>query len=404
MKTHKYSLLFFGILFLFLFGAHAQETEDLNQKKFQFSLAPPVSSNGPQNAQTINNISFNLLVGHAYGVKSFELGGLYNILGGDVKGAQISGFGNTVGGNVRGFQMAGFINTNKGSIRGAQVAGFINHTSDKVQGFQMSGFININKKYVQGTQLAGFINLASDSTKGAQVAGFSNISQNTNGIQLAGFNNHNKETDGAQVAGFINTTGRLDGFQMAGFINVAKEVKGTQFGIINIADSIESGAQFGLVNISKKNGFISPGFESDDTIPYRLIFRSGQDKFYALLSAGIKVDEYWSYGAGFGSRLYISKKQTTFINPELRFHNINKGKLKANKNNHLVKLNLNLGYQAFKHMYITTGPSINFYMSNQLDQNGQPAINLVNNPSVDKRSGRNSYQVWLGYSIGIGFN
>ncbi len=372
MKTQNHSFFIYCMLFLVIsYVGVAQETSDRDVKMFQFSLVPPVSSNGPQNDQTINKISLNLLAGYAHGVEAVEVGGLYNFVKGNVNGAQISGFGNTVGGEVHGLQLAGFINTNKG--------------------------------YIEGAQVAGFINLTSEGTNGLQLGGFSNISKETNGFQVAGFNNHNKKTKGTQLAGFINTTGDLDGLQLSGFINVAREVKGVQFGIINVADSVESGVQFGLVNISKKNGFISPGFESDDTMPYRLVFRSGLEKFYALLSAGIRVDEYWSYGAGFGSRLYLSKRRTTFFNPELRFHNINKGKLKANKNNHLVKLNMNFGYQAFKHLYITTGPSINFYMSNQLDENGHPVIDLKDNPSWDHRSGRNAYQLWVGYSIGIGF-
>ncbi len=372
MKTQNHSFLIYCVLFLVIsYVGIAQDSSEIDVKRFQFSFVPPVSSNGPQNAQTINKISLNLLAGSAYGVQAVEVGGVYNFLKGNVNGAQISGFGNNVGGEVHGLQLAGFINTNQG--------------------------------YVEGAQIAGFINVTSDSTRGLQLGGFSNISQETRGFQVAGFNNHNKGTKGTQLAGFINTTGDLDGLQLSGFMNKAKNVKGVQFGIINVADSVESGVQVGLINVSKKNGFISPGLETDDTMPYRFVFRSGLEKFYALLSAGVRPDEYWSYGAGFGSRLFLSQRRTTFFNPELRFHNINKGKLKANRNNHLVKLNMNFGYKAFKHLYITTGPSINFYMSNRLDRNGQPEINLKDNPSWDHRSGRNSYQLWVGYSIGIGF-
>ncbi|MEP1095059.1 MAG: hypothetical protein ABJG78_08110 [Cyclobacteriaceae bacterium] len=366
MKTqNRYSIYCFTFL-LVSFAGSAQEST--YSKTYQFSLVPPIGSNGPLSGETSNKISLNLLAGYAHSVEAFELGGIYNIVKADVKGAQISGFGNTVGGEVHGFQLAGFFNTNKGYIEGAQVAGFINLTSDKVKGFQ--------------------------------VGGFSNISAAIDGWQIAGFNNHTKETKGTQLAGFINTTGTLNGLQLAGFINVAKRVNGVQFGVVNVADSVESGVQFGLVNVSK-NGFISPGMETDDVVPYRLVFRSGRERFYTVLSVGAKESEYWSYGAGFGSRLYLSEKRNLFVNPELRYHQINKGKSVAE--NHLVKLNVNLGYQLFKHLYITSGPTVNFYTTKQLDQNGRPLIDIANNPSHDSQSGRSRYQLWVGYSIGIGF-
>ncbi len=436
MKTQNQSFIIYCVLVLLIpFIGAAQETEDQEVKNFQFSFVPPVSSNGPQNEQMINRFSLNLLAGYSYGVEAFEFGGLYNLVKADVRGGQISGFGNTVGGETRGLQLAGFFNTNKGyvegaqiagfanqtgedvkglqlggfgnynkgEVEGAQVAGFINLTGSGVNGLQMGGFMNQNKGAIEGAQVAGFLNVTNDKVTGLQLGGFSNISSETKGFQIAGFNNHNKKTDGTQISGFINTTGDLDGAQLAGFVNVAKGVKGVQIGVINVADSVGSGVQVGLVNISRKNGFISPAVEWDDTEYFRVIFRSGLDKFYGLLSAGINVDENWSYGAGFGSRLFLSKKKTTFFNPELRYHNINRGRLKFGSNNHLVKLNLNMGYQILKNFYITSGPSVNLYVSNRLDRNGRPVIDLANNPSWDHRSGRSRYQLWVGYTVGIGF-
>lgn len=366
MKTQNRYFIYWFMFVLVSFAGFAQEST--YSKTYQFSFVPPIGSNGSLSGETSNKVSLNLLSGYAYGVEAIEVGGIYNLVRANVNGAQISGFGNTVGGEVHGFQLAGFFNTNKGYVEGAQVAGFVNLTGDKV--------------------------------KGLQLGGFSNIATATEGWQVAGFNNHAKETKGTQLAGFINTTGTLDGLQMAGFVNVAKKVKGVQFGVVNVADSVDSGVQFGLVNVSK-NGFISPGMETDDVVPYRLVFRSGRERFYTVLSAGIKESKYWSYGAGFGSRLYLSEKRNLFVNPELRYHQINKGRSVAE--NHLVKLNLNLGYQLFKHLYITSGPTVNFYTTKQLDQNGRPLIDIANSPSHDSQSGKNRYQLWVGYSIGIGF-
>lgn len=398
MKTQKHYSIYWFLFLLVSFAGSAQEST--YSKTYQFSFVPPVASNGPLSGETSNKISLNLLAGYAHGVEAFEFGGLYNIVKTDVKGVQISGFGNAVGGEVHGFQLAGFLNTNKGYVEGAQLGGFVNRTGDKMKGFQIAGFLNTNKGYVEGAQVAGFANVTRDKVKGAQLAGFSNIATATKGWQIAGFNNHTKEVKGAQLAGFVNTTGTLNGLQVAGFANVAKGVKGVQLGLVNVADSVESGVQVGLVNVSK-NGFMSPGVETDDVVPLRLVFRSGRDEFYTVLSVGANESEYWSYGAGFGSRLFLSNARKLFVNPELRYHQINKGESVAE--NHLVKLNVNLGYQLFKHLYITSGPTINFYSTKQLDQNGRPLIDIANNPSHDSQSGKNRYQVWVGYSIGIGF-
>lgn len=335
------------------------------------SFVPPLGTNGHDGHKVSNKISLNILAGYSRGVESVEVGGLYNIVKENVRGVQVSGFGNGVGGDIRGLQMAGFLNTSKGGVNGAQFAGFFNYLKGQVDGVQM--------------------------------AGFANISGEVDGVQASGFYNKNKGTKGAQLSGFLNITDSLKGVQAAGMINIAKNVRGVQLGVINISDSVASGVPIGLVNIVKKNGFISPGIESDDVMPYRLTFRSGLEKFYTVLSVGINPDEYWSYGAGFGSRIHLSEKKKVFLNPELRWHNINEGRIKANENNHLVKLNMNVGFQALNHLYITAGPSVNFYFTNQLDEFGQPIIDLTKNPSVDEQSGSRRYQVWVGYTVGIGF-
>ncbi|MCP4459167.1 MAG: hypothetical protein GY816_14270 [Cytophagales bacterium] len=395
MKTKK---TIYWIMFLLVsYTSFGQEST--YSKTYQFSFVPPISSNGALNSETSNKISFNLLAGYSHDVEAFEYGGIYNHVRANVKGAQISGFGNTVGGEVHGFQMAGFFNNNGGEVEGAQVAGFINLSRNNVKGFQLAGFTNISGD-IDGWQLSGFSNIAG-ATEGVQLAGFHNLAKETIGWQLAGFHNHSKEIKGNQLAGFMNYTGTLDGVQLAGFVNVAKKVKGVQFGLINVADSVESGVQFGLVNVSK-NGLISIGTETDDVVPYRLVFRSGQDWFYTVLSAGIKENEYWSFGAGFGSQLFLSEKRNLFVNPELRYHQINKDQSVAK--NHLVKMNLNLGYQLSNHFYITAGPTFNFYTTKEFDQNGRPLLDIVDDPTHESQDGKSRYQQWVGYSIGIGFN
>ena len=349
---------------------NAQNVNYTDTRWFQASLVPSVGTNRKMSSQIKNRISLNLIAGYSYGVRGAEVGGVYNIAREEVRGVQIGGFGNTVGGEVHGFQAGGFINT--------------------------------SKDFVNGAQLAGFFNLASDSVNGFQAAGFTNITRDMGGFQVAGFNNHTKKVSGVQTAGFINTTGELDGLQLAGFLNIAREVKGLQFSIINIADTVSSGLPFGLVSIVKKNGFVSPAIESDDVIPYRLAIRTGMDKFYTVLSGGIRPDEYWSFGVGFGSRLFFSEKKALYFNPETRWINLADGQL-SESNSMLVRANLNLGYQLFKRLSITTGPAANLYIANNLDESNNPVIEIASSPIIDGLSGNTRLQFWVGYSFGIGF-
>lgn len=349
---------------------NAQNVNLVDTRFAQLSFIPSIGTNRKLSSQIKNKASINMIAGYAYGVRGAEIGGVYNIDREEVRGVQIGGFGNTVGGEVLGLQMGGFINTTKDYVKGAQIAGFLNVASDSVNGFQMGGFTNLTKEM--------------------------------RGVQIAGFNNHTRNTAGFQLSGFINTTKEMDGFQLAGFINVAKEVKGFQLSVINVADTVTSGAPFGLVNIVKKNGFISPALESDDVIPMRFSFRSGLNKFYAILSAGIKPGDYWTYGAGFGNRWFPSEK-SFFINPEIRWFNIAEDKNKESENNNIVRLNFNVGYQLFKRLSVTMGPSINYYFTNHLDESNQPVIDIAGNTLLDELSGRHRHQLWIGYTFGVGF-
>ena len=349
---------------------NARNVNMVDTRMFQISLVPSVGTNRKMSPQIKNRFSLNVFAGYSYGVQGLELGGFYNIDREEVRGVQIGGFGNTVGGEVHGLQMGGFVNT----------------TDD----------------YVRGAQIGGFINIASDSVNGFQMGGFTNITRDMQGVQIAGFNNHTKNTSGFQLSGFVNTAGDMDGCQMAGFVNVAKEVRGFQLSVVNIADSVATGVPLGLLNIVKKNGLLSPGIESDDVVPYRFTFRSGLDKFYTVLSIGTNPGEHWTLGAGFGSKLFTGDKKTFLLNPEIRWLNLAKG-LPDETQNYMVRFNFNLGYQIFKRLWITSGPSVNFYFTNQLDEQGIPEIDIASSPFLDKLSGGTRHQMWLGYTFGVNF-
>ncbi len=389
MKTQKLSsIIYVAFFLLFGFSGLSQETSNLEKRKFQATLVYPIGSNGQHSKDIGNDFSYNIIAGHNGSVSVFELGGIYNVVSQDVRGAQISGFGNMVGGNVNGFQLAGFLNTNKGRVRGTQIAGFSNLVAEDVRGAQVAGFMNGNKGNVKGTQVAGFLNLNTGNAEAVQLAGFANVTEGSTK---------------SQISGFLNKADNLSGVQVAGFVNKAGAVKGVQLGVINVADSLATGAQIGLVNISK-NGFISLGLESDDNLPYQITFRSGMDYFYTLLFAGVHADQdYWAAGAGFGSRLFISPKKTFFFNPEFRWAQVVDGKIDYDKFSHLTKANINLGYQFNRNFFITAGPTANFFVTNDLDENGQPVLNLSDNLTIDAKNGGSRQQFWIGYHVGMGF-
>jgi len=350
---------------------NARNVNMVDTRMFQISLVPSVGTNRKLSSQIKNKVSLNLLAGYSYGVLAFEMGGIYNIAREEVRGVQIGGFGNTVGGEVHGLQMAGFVNT--------------------------------TKDYVKGTQIGGFINVASDSVNGFQMAGFTNLTKEVKGLQIGGFSNHTKESSGFQLSGFMNTTGEMDGVQLTGFMNVAREVRGLQLSVVNVADTVASGIPFGLLNLVWKNGLISPGLESDDVVPYRFAFRSGLDKFYTVLSIGTDPGSHWTLGAGFGSKLFPFSQDKFHFNPELRSANLAKGSPEPDENNYLVRFNFNLGYQFFRHLSITTGPALTYYVSNQLDENMIPVINIASKTLLDELTGGTRHQLFLGYTVGLNF-
>lgn len=363
--------MFAGLFMLLSVATFGQDEKE--SKDFQVSFVYPLGSNGSQSQSISNKFSFNILAGFNGGVEVFELGGVYNLIKGDVKGTQISGFGNAIDGELQGFQLAGFLNTNKGSVNGTQIAGFANLVTKDVNGIQLGGFLNATKESVSGAQISGFLNLAAQDAGGFQLAGFANVSNGATGSQVSGF------------------------------VNKAKDLSGAQIGVVNIADSLANGIQIGLVNISK-NGFISLGFDSDDNVPYQIAFRSGIDKFYTVIFAGVNAnEEYWVAGAGLGSRFFTSDKKSFFINPEFKWAWITDDESSDDNFSHLTKVNVNVGYHFTDHFFITGGSSTNFYVTNELDENGQPVHALSDNLIIDKNVDSYQHQFWIGYNVGLGF-
>ncbi|HKK62249.1 MAG TPA: hypothetical protein VJ951_06805, partial [Bacteroidales bacterium] len=313
---------------------YGQDTLGYEVSPFQVSIIPPFSSNGPDNANMINNLSLNLFIGVSGGVDGVELGGFINVdrfyvsgfqaagfgntVGGDVDGLQVSGFYNAVGGDARYLQGAGFINVTGGAQFGLQGAGFANVIGSDLFGFQGAGFGNFVHGKVTGIQGSGFINVAADTVKGLQGAGFMNVAGGYDkGIQASGFGNvSGKGKVNMQAAGFMNVAEEVDGMQAAGFMNIAGYVDGVQLaGFINVCDSID-GVPIAFINIVKKNGYRRFQISASETQYVSLSYKLGVERFYGIYSFGKPAgpDSRWLYGFGFGTQFPLKGK--SFMNVE----------------------------------------------------------------------------------------
>jgi hypothetical protein len=304
------------------------DTASYERRPFQFTfLFPPLSTNGINNVNIVNDVSLNLFLGVSGGVEAFEAGLFINVDRFYVDGVQLAGFGNTVGGHLRGAQLAGFYNVNGAytngfqgagfvnvtgtNVTGAQAAGFVNVAGHAVEGFQGAGFVNVAGTKVTGAQAAGFVNVAGDTLQGFQGAGLANIAgQARNGVQAAGLGN---VAGGGhthfQGAGFFNVGEEIEGAQAAGFVNVAGKVKGVQLaGFLNICDSID-GVPIAFISVVKQNGFRKFSFSVSEIQYANLSYKLGVKHFYNIYSFGKPFGpaSRWMFGGGFGGEIDLSE-------------------------------------------------------------------------------------------------
>src|SRR5690606_20856639 len=163
-----------------------QNIRDTLYKKFQFSIVPFVGTNHKLSGNVINDFSVNLYGGYALGVKEFEIGGIFNIIRGNMDGAQFAGIFNSVGGKMNRMQMAGILNMNRDSVKGYQFAGGINLNGNSSNKFAMAGLLNLTYRDSRGVHLAGLGNGTIGMQQGPHVAGLFNFStQHTGPAQVS---------------------------------------------------------------------------------------------------------------------------------------------------------------------------------------------------------------------------
>ncbi|MDH5398725.1 MAG: hypothetical protein OEX02_11290 [Cyclobacteriaceae bacterium] len=262
-------------------------------RSFQISLVPGVSSNGINEGWYFNKFSINLLSGVSAGSRHLELAGISNLSLQQTTGIQIAGIANIIGANafinltlreernriveeefkskLTGIQISGIENFVRDDMVGGQLSGVFNIVYGSSLGIQIAGLGNISNKDLTGLQLAGFYNIAVKSVGGIQIAGFINSTNGAlAGIQLGMFNKNTvmvgkKTTPPVKYRslqiGLINKSKLMAGTQI-GLINISREMRGTQIGLINFfkakppSEGQRSGIPIGLLNISSTGGFL----------------------------------------------------------------------------------------------------------------------------------------------------
>lgn len=150
------------------FTTSRQRIQQLNiggffaERPYQLSLLPGIGTHGAANGRVVNDVSLNIIGGHAGGVDGVELSGVFAVNEVDVSHIQAAGGFNLVGGDVYGLQLAGAVNHSVGTVSGLQVAGLYNAARRGVNGMQIAGLVNRAGK-VNGVQLAGLVNIADSS-------------------------------------------------------------------------------------------------------------------------------------------------------------------------------------------------------------------------------------------------
>jgi hypothetical protein len=402
-----------------------QNVRDTIYRKSQISFVPFIGTNHRLSANVINDYSFNILGGFSMGVRKLEIGGLFNIVTGDVRGVQMAGTFNAVGGYVRGAQLAGIFNANRGDVNGAQLAGVFNFNWGRVDKFSAAGVFNFARSGSNAVQLAGVgnmtvgnqtqphgagvFNLVTGDAK-TQLAGTYNLAGgNVRGWQGAGVLNFaGRNVRGVQTAGVLNFAGKeVHGAQIAGVLNYATKVRGVQIGLVNVADSV-GGIPIGLFSVVLK-GYHKIEVSADEVFYTNLAFRTGVRQFYNILTAGIKTQTlggdtatHWTFGYGIGTAPRLSKK--LFLNIDITSNQIVQGSSLENLNI-LNKAYLGMDYQFAKRMSLTFGATLNAYVT---DRTKEGYWNLFTDyqPNVfyNKDFGNTStMKMWIGGKIGLRF-
>ncbi|HVW95297.1 MAG TPA: STN and carboxypeptidase regulatory-like domain-containing protein [Mucilaginibacter sp.] len=351
-----------------LFISSKQKIQSLNlgglikQAPFQASLVPGLGTHGSLSGQVVNTISLNIAGGYNAGVNGVELG-TFNLDKSDVQSFQLGVLFNTVGGMVSGVQIGGAFNQVFGNFSGVQVGGVFNNVNGDFSGVQTALGFNSSAK-LRGVQ-TGLLNIARGNASGLQV-GLMNLA-----VQ------------------------KFTGIQFGLLFNYVRDLRGMQFGLINASDN-SHGVSIGLINFVK-NGYRKTVINTNETTDINLLYKTGTPWFYNIFLAGGNVDpnkKLFTYGLGYGNEVPIFSFLA--FNTEVTARYLYQGDGRYLNLLYRIDGALNIKFGSFS---VMAGPSLNFYYNEQQNRvNGYTYV-----PDLPKHYPTNNphYTRWIGWTVGI---
>jgi hypothetical protein len=354
---------------------HLQNIKDTLRRPFQVSVLPFVGTNHILSGQVTNELSVNVIAGYSGGVDGIEVGGIANLVRGQMSGLQMAGISNFVG----------------NGLGGLQFAGVSNHAFGRSSGLQLAGIANTLGGTAQVSQFAGVVNLSGSHLTGMQAAGVANFS----------FGTH----QGMQLAGSFNFANTLHGTQISPF-NVANKVeRGLQLGIVNFADSSGS-VPVGLFSFVRQNGYRRLELSANELLYVNATFKTGVRKFYNVFTAGFTPNDslnnwLWSYGYGVGTALSLNRRQTAQLNLDFTLNALNVGRQRHF--NQLNKLHLTYEQRLGRRFALAAGTTLNFFATRPERPEYRAVSQQTLGAVVMDQTYRNGWHIkgWLGYSAGF---
>ena len=370
-------------------------SRDTLYREWQVSLIPFIGTNHTLSGRIINGYSLNLLAGYSLGVRQLEVGGVLNMVRGDVTGVQVAGVGNVVGENVYGIQVGGTFNVVRRDMSGVQVGGIGNIVGGHTVGVQVGGTFNAVLGQTSGAQVAGTLNLNVGKVRGIQVAGLMNVGAD--------------DLDGWQVAGLMNiASGRVtNGWQIAGLVNYAHIVRksGGQLGFINIADSSAS-TPIGFLSFVRRNGYQRLEFGANEAQLMSVSLKTGSRWFYNIFTAGVapvpgNAQTAWQLGYGIGTNLVL--KRHWALSVDVTGHHIGQFNGVYTEPNWMLRFTPTLELR-FGRVALFGGPSLVAYhpSATGVDPLNQRTLWLSSRPQTTELTyTHNGWTGWLGFQTGI---
>ncbi|MCE6990345.1 STN and carboxypeptidase regulatory-like domain-containing protein [Dyadobacter sp. CY323] len=325
---------------------HTRNISDTLHRHYQASILPFFGTNHELSGNVINTYSLNLIAGYSLGVSTLEVGGILNVVRGNVNGFQLAGVSNIVGNNVTGFQYANVLNITLGNFQGFQGSNLINYTGRNFSGFQVAGVGNV-------------------------------------------------------------VVGNLDGYQLSAGYNYANTVRsGHQIGFINYADSSAT-VPFGLFSYVYQNGYRRFEFSTDEFNYFNTAFKTGVSRFYNIFSLGFNgmsaEKPLGTIGYGFGTAQNLGKGW--MVNADLtgnvvlfkdqEIDEINAG---------LFKFSASIEKKLGRKLALFAGPSINLLTGNESGRIRNGETNGIKPFWLGrKRDQSKTGYSWVGFQAGIRF-